>query len=182
MLTLKQALLWIAGAALIPLSVSASTSLETTIVQNGAPISIDRCIAVLRPAAGGNAGYDLSEYVDFSNVSQRTATNVGFAFAIVDAIGRTERTLSGEKQGSFAPGIAISHSTAPATDPSEMSQTVDALPSVATLLCSVRAVRFDDGSVWHEGDGPAGSATMYTPLPGPTPTTQWQWPYDSPTP
>ena len=181
-MTLKRALLCVAGAALIPLSVSATTSLETTIVQNGAPISIDRCVAVLRPKAGGNGGYYLSEDVDFVNVSQRTATSVGFAFLIVDATGRTDRTLTGERQGSFAPGTAITDPTTPATDPDEMSQTIDALPSMAKFLCSIRTVRFDDGSVWHEGDGPAGSATMFTPLPGPTPTTQWQWPYDTPAP
>lgn len=181
-MTLKRSLLLVAGSAVIPLSVGASTGLETSLVQNGAPISIDRCIAVLRPDTEGKGGYDLSENVDFSNVSQRNATSVGFSFTIVDSIGRTELTLTDVRKGSFAPGMAIGHSMAPPTNANAMSQTIHALPNIAKLLCSVRTVRFDDGSVWNEGDGPAGSATMYTPLPGPTPTTQWQWPYDQPTP
>ncbi len=139
----------------------------TTIVENGAPISIDRCTAVLQNDS-------LAEHLDFSNVSQRTATDVRFAFEIVDANEQTERAFTGDAMGSFAP--------AQAAHPAEMRQSINALPSGDKILCSVRMVRFSDGSVWHEGDGPAGSGTMFTPLPGPTPTTQWQWPYDEPTP
>ena len=180
-MTPRKAWLWIAGAALIPLAASASTSLPTTIVENGAPISIDQCTAALQTTAGGNTSGSLSEYVDFSNVSQRTAIEVRFAFETVDASRRTERIFTGDKAGSFPPGIAIDHSKALPGDPNYMRQTIDIVPSVAKVLCSVQMVRFDDGSVWHEGDGPAGSAVIYTPLPGPT-TTQWQFPEDQVTP
>jgi hypothetical protein len=181
-LTLKKASLWIAGAALIPLAVGASTNLQTTIAENGAPISIDECLAVVRPAPGGNAGYDLSESIDFTNFSRQTATNVRFAFEIVDPIGRTERTLTGDEPGRFSPGAVISHSTAQPADRGDMSQLIGALPNIAKIVCRVLMIRFDDGSVWSEGDGPPGNAVMYTPLPGPSPTAQWQWPYDEPTP
>ncbi|MGB6600558.1 MAG: hypothetical protein WBE77_05700 [Candidatus Cybelea sp.] len=182
MLTLKKAPLWIAGAALIPLAVGASTNLQTTIVQNGAPISIDECLAVVRPAPGSNAGYDLLESVDFTNLSQQTATKVRFSFEIVDPIGRTERTLTGDELGRFSPGVAISHSKAQPADRGDMSQLIGALPSIAKIFCRVLMVHFDDGSVWSEGDVPPGNAVIYTPLPGPSPTPQWQWPYDPPTP
>ena len=182
MLTRKKAALWIVGAALIPLAVGASTNLQTTIVQNGAPISIDECLAAVRAAPEGNAGYDLSESVDFTNLGRQTATNVRFAFEIVDPIGRTERTVTGDEPGRFAPGAAITQSKARPADSSDMSQPIGTLPSIAKIVCKVLMVRFDDGSVWSEGDGPPGNAVMYTPLPGPSPTMQWQWPYDPPTP
>ena len=180
MLTLKQLWLWIAGAMLIPLAAGASTNFPTTIVQNGAPISIDQC-AVLQNAAQSNANY-VSEYVDFTNVSQRTATEVRFAFDIVDSNGRIAQTLTSVSAGNFAPGIAIDHSKVLPANPNDMKQTINSVPKGAKVFCSVRIVRFDDGSVWHEGDGPAGSAVIYTPLPGPSPTPQWQWPEDEPTP
>lgn len=182
MLTLKRAPLWIAGAALIPLAVGASTNLQTTIVQNGAPISIDECLAVVSPAHGGNGGYDLLESIDFTNLSQQTATKVRFSFEIVDPIGRTERTLTGDELGRFSPGVAISHSKAQPVDRGDMSQLIGTLPSIAKIYCRVLMVRFDDGSVWSEGDAPPGNAVIYTPLPGPSPSPQWQWPYDPPTP
>jgi hypothetical protein len=182
MLTLKKAPLWIAGAVLIPLAVGASTNVQTTIVQNGAPISIDECLAAVRPAPGGNSGYDLVESVDFTDLSQQMATSVRFTFEIVDPMGRTERTLTGDELGRFSPGVAFSHSKAQPADRGEMSQLIGALPSIAKIFCRVLMVRFDDGSVWSEGDVPAGKAVIYTPLPGPSPTPQWQWPYDPPTP
>jgi hypothetical protein len=176
-LTLKNAWLWMAGATLIPLAAGASTSYPATIVQNGAPISIDRC--ALLKTAQSNTG-DLSEYVDFTNVSQRTAIGVRFAFEIVDSGGRTEQTLISERVGKFTAGIAIDNSKALPVNPNAMKQTIGSVPSGAKILCSVKMVRFDDGSVWHEGDGPAGSALIYTPLPEPSPT--WRWPQDQVTP
>ena len=180
-MTPRKAWLWIAGAALIPLAAGASTSLPTTIVENGAPISIDQCTAALQTTAVGSTSGSLSESVDFSNVSQRTAVEVRFAFETDDASGRTERIVTGDKAGSFPPGIAINHSRAVAADVEVMRQTIDTVPNVTKVFCSVQMVRFDDGSVWHEGDGPAGSAVIYTPLPGPS-TTQWQFPEDQVTP
>jgi hypothetical protein len=180
-LTLKKTWLSIAGATLIPLTAFGSTGVQSTIVQNGAPIAIDRCVVVLKNASGAEANESLSEDVGFTNVSQRTATQVRFGFEIVDASGLTELTVMGDKLGSFAPGMAINDSNeTPASE--YIRQTVSALPHVAKALCKVQMVRFDDGSIWHEGDGPAGSSVMYTPLPGPSPTVQWQWPYDPPTP
>jgi hypothetical protein len=172
----------IAGATLIPLAAVGATSLQSTIVQNGAPISIDRCVIALKNTAGVGTNDLLSEDVGFTNVSQRTATQVRFAFEIVDASGLTERTLTGDKLGNFAPGTANSDSNELPGNRNDMTQTVTALPSMANVRCSVQMVRFDDGSFWHEGDGPAGDAVIYTPLPGPTPSPQWQWPYDPPTP
>jgi hypothetical protein len=173
-LTATKAWLWIAATAAIPLAAAAS-SLQTTIVESGAPISIDQCGAVLERAADGSLDYHLSESLDFTNVSQRTAVEVRFAFKIVDPIGRTEHTLVGERLGSFAPGIPVDQPAALRADPNPTGQTIDAVPSGATVLCSVQMVRFDDGSVWHEGDGPAGSAAVFTPAPGPSSTPQWQW-------
>jgi hypothetical protein len=180
-LTLKKAWLSISGAMLIPLAAFGLTGVQSTIVQNGAPIAIDRCVVVLKNAAGAGTNESLSEDVGFSNVSQQTATQVRFGFEIVDASGMTQRTVSADKLGNFAPGTAINESNqTPASD--YMRQTVGALPRAAKALCKVQMVRFDDGSVWREGDGPAGNAVLYTPLPGPSPTIQWQWPYDPPTP
>lgn len=144
----------------------AAATLMTTIVENGAPISVDECTAALQRDS-------LAESVDFTNVSQRTATEVRFGFEIVDTTGRTAQIVSGDVMGTFAPAQPGHR---------DVQQRVDPLPSGAKILCIVRMVRFGDGSVWHEGDGPPGSAPVFTPLPGPTPTTQWQWPYDEPTP
>lgn len=146
---------------------SAAATLTTAIVENGAPISVDECTAVLQKDS-------LAERVDFTNVSQLTATEVRFAFEIVDTIGRIKQIVSGDVVGSFAPAQPVHRG--------DVQQKIDTLPSGAKILCTVQMVRFGDGSVWHEGDGPAGSAPVFTPLPGPTPTTQWQWPYDEPTP
>jgi hypothetical protein len=181
-LTIKKTWLSIAGGALIPLAAVGATNLHGTIVQNGAPISIDRCVIALKNIAGVSTNNSLSEDVSFTNVSQRTATQVRFAFEIVDASGLTERILAGDKLGSFAPGSATSDSNELPTHRNDMTQTVSGLPSMANVRCSVRMVRFDDGSIWHEGDGPAGNAVIFTPLPGPTASPQWQWPYDQPTP
>ncbi len=147
------------------MSVAAAT-LMTTIVENGAPITVDECTAVLQKDS-------LAERVDFTNVSQRTATEVRFGFEIVDTNGRTEQSVSGDVVGTFAPAQSVHR---------DVQQSIDTLPAGAKILCIVRMVRLGDGSVWHEGDGPPGSAPVFTPLPGPTPTTQWQWPYDEPTP
>ena len=136
---------------------------------------------MLRAAAHGNVDY-LSEYVDFTNLSQRTATEIRFAFEIVDSSGRTEQTLTSDRAVNVAAGIAIDHSRALQANPNDMEQTVNSAPSGAKVYCSVKMVRFDDGSLWHEGDGPAGSAVIYTPLPGPSPTPAWQWPEDQATP
>jgi hypothetical protein len=121
------------------------------------------------------------EDVDFTNVSQRTATHVRFTFEIVDSNGRTAETLTSERVGNFAAGIPIDNAKALPANATDIKQTIDPVPSGAKILCSATMVRFDDGSVWHEGDGPAGSAVIYTPLPNPSPT-QWQWPEDQATP
>ena len=74
----------------------AAATLMTTIVENGAPISVDECTAALQKGS-------LAERVDFTNVSQRTATEVRFAFEIVDTTGRTAQIVSGDVMGTFAP-------------------------------------------------------------------------------
>jgi hypothetical protein len=43
-------------------------------------------------------------------------------------------------------------------------------------------VRFDDGSVWNDGDGPVGSGVVVTHTPQPAATPPWQWPFDPPSP
>lgn len=174
-LLVKRLWLWIAGVAAIPVAAAGATGLQSSIVQNGAPVAIDRCAVQFVSTAATGSG-DLSESVDFTNVSQQTVTQVRFEFEAVGSSGLTERAVTGDKAGTFAPGAGNDSGT-PADD---MKQTIDALPSGSTVLCKVQTVRFDDGSVWRDGDSPAGSALMFTP--GPSPTTQWQWPYDTPRP
>lgn len=159
-----------------------SPNLESTIVQNGAPIAIDRCVVTLRSVVGDGSNNLLLEDVGFSNVSQRTVTQVRIEFDIVDVAGVTTRKVTSEKLGSLAPGAAINDVTATTPQSEYTRQNIGTVPKGAKVLCRVQAVRFDDGSTWHEGDGPAGNAVFYTPVPGPTPTTQWQWPYDTPMP
>jgi hypothetical protein len=177
-LSLKKLWLCIAAIASIPLLTGASATIETTIPESVAPVTLDRCTVMQQKAA---VGYAFSDYVDFTNVSQRTATEVRFAFRIVDAIGRTEGSLTDDKVGRFAPGIAISHSTAPDVA-SATQQTIDALPASAKIVCIVQMVRFDDGSLWNDGDGPVGTGVFVTPPPQPAETPHWQWPFDPPTP
>ncbi len=172
-LTIRQAWLSIAGAALIPLAASGSTGLQSTIVQNGAPIAIDRCVVALKNGAGAGTDESLSEDVGFTNVSQQTVTGVRFGFEIVEANGLTERTVTGDKLGTFGPGAAV-NDAGETRDSDYMKQTVGALSHVAKAVCRVEMVRFTDGSVWHEGDTVPGNAVLYTPLPGPS-ATQWEW-------
>jgi hypothetical protein len=173
--------LWLCIAAMVsvPLLAGASTAIETTIPQSVAPIAIDRCVVTLQKMPSGDA---FSDDVDFTNVSQRAATEVRFRFEIVDAIGRTTGSLTDDKVGEFAPGIPVSHSIAAPTSSSQPEQTIGALPASATVVCMVQMVRFDDGSVWNEGDGPVGAGAMITPPPQPSATPHWQWPFDPPTP
>jgi hypothetical protein len=170
--------LCIAAVASLPLLAGASAAIETTIPESVAPITIDRCVVMLQKTPAGHA---FSDYLDFTNVGQRTVTEVRFAFRIVDAIGRTEGTLTDDKAGPFAPGIAISHSTV-APVASETPQAINAIPASAKIVCSVQMVRFDDGSVWNDGDGPVGTGVLVTPPPQPAATPPWQWPFDPPTP
>jgi hypothetical protein len=123
------------------------------------------------------AGYAFSDYLDFTNVSQRAVTEVRFVLRIVDAIGRTEGSLTDDRAGPFAPGVAISRSTG-APIASETPQANDAIPASAKIVCSVQMVRFDDGSLWNEGDGPVGSGVLVTPPPQPAATPPWRWPFD----
>ncbi len=177
-LSLNRFWLCLAAMASIPLLAGVSAAIQTTIPESVAPIAIDRCTVMQQKTP---AGYAFSDYVDFSNVSQRTATEVRFAFRIVDAIGQTGGSLTDDKVGRFASGVAISHSTTPDVA-SAMQQTVDALPASAKIVCSVQMVRFDDGSVWNDGDGPVGTGVLVTPPPQPAETPHWQWPFDPPTP
>ena len=123
------------------------------------------------------AGYAFSDYLDFTNVGQRTVTEVRFVFRIVDAIGRTEGSLTDDKVGPFAPGVSISHSTG-APRASQTPQAINAVAASAKIVCSVQVVRFDDGSVWNDGDGPVGSGVLVTPPPQPAATPAWRWPFD----
>lgn len=169
--------LWlsIAAMAAIPLLAGASVTIQTTIPDSVAPIAIDRCAVMLQAAP---PGYTFSDYLDFTNVSQRTATEVRFAFRFVDAIGRTEGSVTEDRLGRFAPGVAVSHSTAAATAPSPAPQAIGAMRASPKIVCSVQMVRFDDGSVWNDGDGPVGSGPLVTPPPQPAATPPWQWPSD----
>jgi hypothetical protein len=180
-LALRKALLWIAGAALIPLVAGASTNIQTTISLNGAPISLDRCTVVLPNSAGGDTNKSLSELVDFTNIGQRTATQIHFAFEIVDAIGRTLHTITADEPGRFAPGIPVNDAKLLPTD-NDAQQSIDTVPSGGKVVCSVQMVHFDDGSDWHEGDGPAGNAAVYTPLPAPSESPPFQFPENWATP
>jgi hypothetical protein len=178
-LPLNKLWLYIAAMALIPLLAGASSAIETTIPQSAAPITLDRCVVTLQKAPAGNAFLD---YLDFTNVSQRTVTKVRFALRIVDAIGRTEGTLTDDQVGPFAPGVAISHSTSALTASDQTPQAINAIPASAKIVCSVQMVRFDDGSVWNDGDGPVGTGVLVTPPPQPAATPPWQWPFDTPMP
>jgi hypothetical protein len=128
------------------------------------------------------SGDAFSDYVDFTNVSQRAATEVRFRFEIVDAIGRTTGNLTDDKLGTFAPGVSVSHSTGAPTGSSQPQQAIDNIPASSKVVCIVQMVRFDDGSVWNEGDGPVGTGVMITPPPQPSSTPRWQFPEDRPTP
>jgi hypothetical protein len=172
-------LLCIAAMASIPLLAGASTAIETTIPESVAPITIDRCVVTMQKTPAGDA---FSDDVDFTNVSQRTATEVRFRLEIVDPIGRTAGNLSDDKVGEFAPGIPVSHSTAAPTNSSQPGQTISNIPASSKVVCMVQMVRFDDASVWNEGDGPVGTGSMITPPPQPSATPYWQWPFDPPTP
>jgi hypothetical protein len=178
---MSQGKLWLCLAAMasIPLVVIASTPVQTTIPESAAPITIDRCVVTLQKMP---AGYALLDDLDFTNVSQLTATEVLFAFRIVDGTGRTAPTLTDDRIGRLAPGIAVSHSTPRLTGSSPSHQMIDAPSASAKIVCTVTMVRFDDGSVWNDGDGPVGTGVLVTPPPQPAETPHWQWPFDPPTP
>ena len=172
--------LWlcIAAMAWVPLLAGASTAVETTIPESVAPITIDRCVVTLQKTAAEETFLD---DVDFTNVSQRTVTEVRFALRIVDAIGRTDGSLTDDKVGPFAPGVSISHSNG-APIAGETPQAINAIPASAKIVCSVQMVRFDDGTIWNDGDGPVGTGVLVTPPPQPAATPPWQWPFATPMP
>jgi len=164
--------------ASIPLLAAASSTIETTIPESVAPITLDRCVVMPRKTP---AGYAFSDNLDFTNVSQRTVTEVRFALRIVDAIGRTDGSLTDDKVGPFAPGVSISHSNG-APIAGETPQAINAIPASAKIVCSVQMVRFDDGTIWNDGDGPVGTGVLVTPPPQPAATPPWQWPFATPMP
>ena len=171
--------LCVAAIVLIPLLAAASTAVETTIPESVAPITIDRCDVVMQKTP---AGYALLDELDFTNVSQRTVTAVRFAFRIVEGTGLSGRSLTDDRVGRFAPGMAISRSTPAPRSSSAPLQLNSAPLASAKIVCTVAMVRFDDGSVWNDGDGPVGTGVLVTPPPQPAPTPPWQWPFDPPTP
>jgi hypothetical protein len=152
---------------------AAAIAIPTTIEPSVAPISIDRCETLLQPVASGEQ--QIADYIDFTNVSQKIATEVRFSLRILDADGMPQRTLNDDRSGRFSPGV-------PEDDPIATHARVDALPSSAHISCAVQMVHFDDGSVWNEGDGPMGSGSLFTPPPQPPATPSWRFPGDDPTP
>ena len=156
---------------------AASIAIPTTIAQSVAPISIDRCETLLQPGSlqPGSSGNQIADYIDFTNVSQKVATEVRFSLRILDADGMPQRTLNDDRAGRFSPGV-------PEDNPIATRASIDALPSSAKISCAVQMVRFDDGSIWNEGDGPMGNGSLFTPPPQAPPTPSWRFPGDEPTP
>jgi hypothetical protein len=145
----------------------------TTIAESVAPISIDRCEATV--VSQSAAGDELADYIDFTNVSSKTATEIVFALRVLDGEGLPQRTLTDERDGRYVSGVPIAN-------PIASHSVIDALPASAKVSCAVLTVRFDDGSIWHEGDGPMGSGTLFTPPPQAPPTPSWHFPGEEPTP
>lgn len=156
----------------MPLIAAAQTDIPTTISESAAPISIDRCETLLRQGSDGNV---IADYIDYTNISQKNATEVRFVLRILDADGMPQRTLTDDRVGHFAPGV-------PVVDPIASRKSVDALPRSAKISCAVLMVRFDDGSIWNEGDGPMGTGSLFTPPPQPPATPSWHFPGEEPTP
>lgn len=164
-------------AGLLVLSTTAATSVTATIPESVAPVSIDRCVAQTQSGTDGDV---LVQVVDFTNVSQRTATEIRFELKIDDAMGLPQRVLTAERDGRFAPGIPFTQQTMIPRDAD--GQSAIALPGSAKMLCEVQMVRFDDGTQWNQGDGPVGNGTMFTPPPQAPPTPSWRFPDDTPPP
>ncbi len=157
---------------LVPALAAATANVPTTIAESVAPISIDRCAATFEQTADGDR---VTDYVDFTNVSQKIATDVRFALRVLDADGMPQRTITDDRAGRFAPGVPINN-------PIAAHAALDALPTSAKISCAVQSVRFDDGTVWHEGDGPMGSGPVFTPPPQAPATPSWHFPDAAPTP
>jgi len=159
------------------LSATAATSITATIPESVAPVSIDRCVAIVQSGPEGDV---LAQVVDFTNVSQRTANDIRFELKIDDTLGLPQQILMADHGGRFAPGIPFTEQTAIPKDSD--GQPAIALPKSAKVSCDVQMVRFEDGSVWNKGDGPLGNGAMFTPPPQAPPTPSWRFPGDTPPP
>jgi hypothetical protein len=164
-------------AGLLMLSATAATSITATIPESVAPVSIDRCVALVQSGPEGDV---LAQVVDFTNVSQRTANDIRFELKIDDTLGLPQQTLMADHGGRFAPGIPFTEQAAIPKDSD--GQPAIALPKSAKVSCDVQMVRFEDGSVWNKGDGPLGNGAMFTPPPQAPPTPSWRFPGDTPPP
>lgn len=178
-LALRKIWICVAAVALVPLAANASMALQTTIVENGAPISIDQCVATVTKT--GDA-YTLDADVDFTNIGQQTVVEVRFGFKTFDARGLGAQTYTDDHTGSFVSGIPVDHTKAPATAAGPDAWSVAAVPNGSKVSCSVVFARFDDGSTWNDTEGPAGNGTLYTPLPSTStaPTPGWRFPDATP--
>jgi hypothetical protein len=133
----------------------------TTIEPSHGPVEITSCRAALLWAT--NEGRLLRVWLDFKNSGDKTATAVRFVFRASDAFGQPLQSGTGDRLGSFSPGVLIANWL------SSNAGVMTGLPSnAANVTCRVEMVRFQDGSEWRGSYAPQG--LYYPPTPSPTAT------------
>jgi hypothetical protein len=125
--------------------------------QAKAPLQINTCYASEHLWSGH---YYLDSAVAFTNSSPKTMDVVEFRFYFEDYFGDVLGWQVGQRDGTFSPNALINlrHGL---TDQWQMSGYVPSLTKV--IECAVSRVRFDDGTVWQEGN------VYPTPTPAPIP-------------
>jgi hypothetical protein len=99
---------------------------------------------------------------DFTNVSGRSISAIRFGFRELDTFGEGPDYAGfvNDWNGDVAPGQSFSGNKAQGYNLSG--------GDVASVICSVRKVRFSDGSVWSNGDESTQPGLYYPPTPSPT--------------
>jgi hypothetical protein len=125
--------------------------------QPQAPLQINTCYASEHLWSGH---FYLDSAVTFTNISPKTMDAVEFRFYFEDYFGDVLGWEVGQRDGTFSPNALINlrHGL------TDQWQTSSYVPSLTKVVeCAVSRVRFDDGTVWQEGN------VYPTPTPAPIP-------------
>ena len=109
-------------------------SIATTIEPSHGPVEITGCRAAYNALTG------LVVWLDFKNAGTKTATAVRFFFRATDAFGQPLQSRSGDRLGTFSPGVVIQN-----WQGSNAGVIAATGPTVANVVCRVEMVRFADG-------------------------------------
>src|SRR5579862_3488023 len=136
--------------AIMPITAPADQRLATVANGPSVPVRIDACAAQLADTSVGNVNYWIDEEVKFTNAGGQPITALRFQFDLLYAFGSRLRTMYGDVQGEFSPGVLIEphYDMVAERFTSNVWSAINIDPNVSEVACSVSRVRFQDGTVW----------------------------------